>query len=248
MAFFRFGTFAAVCDPLLFAQITARAPGVVVGAGRRQSGLEADVFNKFSIIGVAAAMGLAVSSASLMAQDESTNRVATETDWSVFVEDDPTQCWVVTQPTESVNTRDGNEVQVNRGDILMFVSFWPSQNRMGEVSFTGGYPYPDGHVVTVEIGDDTFEFYTENRDVDGESVGFAWSPSAEDDARLIAAMKRGANAIVTGVSRRDDDARHDLALRVSPRPSRMPRRAVRTDGICQTAVRPICDPDPSRGT
>jgi hypothetical protein len=123
-------------------------------------------------------------SAALMAQDESTNRVATETDWSVFVEDDPTQCWVVSQPTESVNTRDGNEVQVNRGDILMFVSFWPSQNRMGEVSFTGGYPYPDGHVVTVEIGDDTFEFYTENRDIDGESVGFAWSPSAEDDARL----------------------------------------------------------------
>jgi len=78
----------------------------------------------------------------------------------------------------------------------------PEQGRMGEVSFTGGYPYPDGHVVTVEIGDDTFEFYTENREVDGGNVGFAWSPTAEDDARLIAAMKRGSNAIVTGVSAR----------------------------------------------
>jgi hypothetical protein len=173
--------------------------------------------------------------AALVAQDESTNRVATETDWSVFVEDDPTQCWVVSQPTETVNTRDGNEVQVNRGDILMFVSFWPSQNRMGEVSFTGGYPYPDGHVVTVEIGDDTFEFYTENRDIDGESVGFAWSPSAEDDARLVAAMKavrmpssRGlAPGRQRGIRSRSSGSR---------RRSRMPRRAVRTDGICQSAV------------
>ena len=170
------------------------------------------MFNKFSIIGIVAAVGMAVLPASLMAQDESTNRVATETDWSVFVEDDPTQCWVVSQPTETVNTRDGNEVQVNRGDILMFVSFWPSQSRMGEVSFTGGYPYPDGHVVTVEIGDDTFEFYTENRDIDGETVGFAWSPSAEDDARLIAAMKRGANAVVTGVSSRGTTTRDTISL------------------------------------
>ena len=57
--------------------------------------------------------------------------------------------------------------------------------------------------MTVEIGDDTFEFYTENREVDGGNVGFAWSPTAEDDARLIAAMKtQGSNAIVTGVSAR----------------------------------------------
>jgi len=170
------------------------------------------VFNKFSIIGIVAAMGVALSPVTVLAQDESTNRVATETDWSVFVEDDPRQCWVVSQPTETLNTRDGNEVEVNRGDILMFVSFWPEQGRMGEVSFTGGYPYPDGHVVTVEIGDDTFEFYTENREVDGGNVGFAWSPTAEDDARLIAAMKRGANAIVTGVSSRGTTTRDTISL------------------------------------
>jgi len=56
------------------------------------------VFNKFSIMGIVAAMGLAVSPLGVLAQDESTNRVATETDWSVFVEDDPRQCWVVSQP------------------------------------------------------------------------------------------------------------------------------------------------------
>ena len=95
--------------------------------------------NKTTVIGIAAALGVAASSSALLAQDESTNRVATETDWSVFVEEEPERtCWVVSQPTETVNTRDGNEVQVNRGDILMFVSFFPGQTdengreRMGE--------------------------------------------------------------------------------------------------------------------
>ncbi|MCU4652218.1 invasion associated locus B family protein [Roseibacterium sp. SDUM158016] len=170
------------------------------------------MFYKTSIIGILAAACLTASAGAVLAQDESTNRVAADTDWSVFVEDDPTQCWVVSQPTGSVNTRDGNEVQVNRGDILMFVSFWPGQSRMGEVSFTGGYPYPDGHVVTVEIGSDTFEFYTENRDVDGERVGFAWSASAEEDARLIEAMKRGTDAVVTGVSARGTTTRDTISL------------------------------------
>jgi hypothetical protein len=170
------------------------------------------VFNKFSIIGIGVAMGLAAMPAALVAQDESTNRVATETDWSVFVEDDPTQCWVVSQPTETVNTRDGNEVQVNRGDILMFVSFWPSQNRMGEVSFTGGYPYPDGHVVTVEIGDDTFEFYTENRDIDGESVGFRLVALGGRRCAACRGDEKRCECVVTGVSRRGTTTRDTISL------------------------------------
>jgi hypothetical protein len=31
---------------------------------------------------------------------ESTNRVAVETAWSVFVDGDPRECWVVSAPTE----------------------------------------------------------------------------------------------------------------------------------------------------
>ncbi len=41
------------------------------------------------------------------AQEASSNRVAANTDWSVFVEDDPTECWAVSAPKETVNTRDG---------------------------------------------------------------------------------------------------------------------------------------------
>lgn len=170
------------------------------------------MFKKTSMIGVLAAASLFAPAGAVLAQEESTNRVSADTDWSVFVEDDPMQCWIVSQPTETVNTRDGQEVSVNRGDILMFVSFWPEQDRMGEVSFTGGYPYPDDLIVTVEIGDDTFEFYTENRDIDGENVGFAWSASPEADARLIEAMKAGVDAVVTGVSTRGTTTRDTISL------------------------------------
>ena len=54
-------------------------------------------------------------------QEESSNRVAAKTDWSVFVEDDPKECWGVSAPKETVNTRDGREVAVRRGEILLMV-------------------------------------------------------------------------------------------------------------------------------
>ncbi|ABV95047.1 conserved hypothetical protein [Dinoroseobacter shibae DFL 12 = DSM 16493] len=135
------------------------------------------------------------------AQDVSDNRVAVKTDWNVFVESDPRECWSVSIPKETVNTRDGRPVAVNRGDILMFVAYRPSENVAGEVSFKGGYDFREGSTVTVEIGSSTFEFFTEG--------GNAWPASAEDDAKVITAMKRGAEAVVTGVSERSGTTTRD---------------------------------------
>ena len=127
------------------------------------------------------------------AQDSS-NRVSTETDWSVFVEDNPTQCWIVSAPKSIKNTRDGREVAAQRGDIRLFVSYWPGNDKKGEVSATGGYPYANGSTVTIEIGSNRFEMFT-----DGE---LAWAASPTDDQRIIDAMKRGSDATVTGQSGR----------------------------------------------
>ncbi len=136
-------------------------------------GLEALILMKTYLAAILAGV-LALSATAAFAQDESTNRVNAETDWSVFVEDDPTQCWVVSTPSETVNTRDGRVVSVQRGEILMFVSFWPGQERLGEVSFTGGYPFADGSTVTMAIGETSFELFT-----DGE-MAWAASPRTSD--------------------------------------------------------------------
>ncbi len=158
---------------------------------------------KHWLFGAFAIAGLGLVGA-VEAQEQSTNRVNAETDWSVFVEDDPTQCWVVSTPRETVNTRDGRVVAVRRGEILMFVSYWPGENRRGEVSFTGGYPFADGSTVTVEIGSSTFELFT-----DGE---MAWAASEQEDQRIITAMKRGAEAVLTARSSRGTQTQDSFSL------------------------------------
>ncbi len=125
---------------------------------------------------------------------ESRNRVAAHTDWSVFEAQDPAQCWSVSSPKETVNTRDGRVVAVRRGDILLFVSFIPGSNVSGQVSFTGGYPFRDDSTVSLTIGDEEFDLFTE-----GE---MAWAEDEAADARIVAAMKAGAEAVLVGMSSR----------------------------------------------
>ncbi len=138
-----------------------------------------------------------------MAQ-EVTNRVAADTDWAVFEGDDPKECWAVTAPKETVNTRDGRTVSVRRGDILLFVTYRPAQNIAGEVSFTGGYPFAEGSTVTMEVAGSSYELFTE-----GE---YAWPATPADDAKIVTAMKRGANAVLTARSSRGTQTQDTFSL------------------------------------
>ena len=158
---------------------------------------------KLSMTGVCA-LAIAVMSGPGLAQDESTNRVAAKTDWSVFVEQDPDECWGVSAPKETVNMRDGRVVAVRRGDILLFVTYRPSDEVQGEVSYTGGYPFAQGSTVTLEIGDASFELFT-----DGE---WAWPATASDDAKITTSMKRGTNAVVTARSSRGTVTKDTFSL------------------------------------
>ncbi len=151
-----------------------------------------------AVCAFAATLGVAQES------EESSNRVAAKTDWSVFVETDPAECWGVSAPKETVNTRDGRVVAVRRSDILFFVSFRPGDENDGEVAFTGGYPFAEGSTVTLDISGDEFEMFTE-----GE---WAWPATAGDDAKVIAAMKRGAQAVVTGRSSRGTETKDTFSL------------------------------------
>ena len=140
------------------------------------------------------AVGALALTGTLATAQESSNRVAAKTDWSVFVEENPTECWGVSSPKTTVSSRDGKPVSVTRGDILLFVTFRPGAGAAGEVSFTGGYPFAGGSTVTVEVGDSSFELFTE-----GE---WAWPASPEDDAKLVTALKRGSEAKLTARSSR----------------------------------------------
>ncbi|MDA7964534.1 invasion associated locus B family protein [Ruegeria sp.] len=137
-------------------------------------------------------------------QADSTNRVSVNTDWSVFVDDDPTECWSVATPDETVNTRGGRVVSVRRSDILLFIVFRPSEDANGQVSFTGGYPFAAGSTVNVRIDDQEFEFIT-----DGE---WAWPSTKGQEPNVIAAMKRGTEAVLTARSERGTQTKDTFSL------------------------------------
>ena len=159
---------------------------------------------KFNVLLAAAGVSLATFATGSAAQDVSTNRVAAKTDWSVFVEEDPNECWSVSAPKKTVNTRDGRVVAVKRSDILLFVFYRPGAEVQGQVTFTGGYPFAKNSSVNLNISGTQFELFT-----DGE---WAWPASKAEDTKIITAMKRGAEAVLTARSSRGTKTEDTFSL------------------------------------
>lgn len=151
-----------------------------------------------------AVAALVMTSAVATAQEASTNRVDAMTDWSVFEGQEPRECWAVTTYKESVNTKDGRVVAVTRGEILLMVFYRPGADVAGQLAFTGGYPFADGSTVNVNVGGTEFELFTE-----GE---WAWPATPADDSKIITALKRGTDAVLTARSARGTQTKDSFSL------------------------------------
>lgn len=159
----------------------------------------------FQIRKTVAAVVFAVAAGAAVAQT-SDNQVGANTDWYVFEEAEPTkQCWVVSKPKETVNTDSAGRIKsVRRGEILLFVTYGSANGVNGQVSFAGGYPFAPGSEVNLEIGGNDYKLFTE-----GET---AWAASDEDDQSIVSAMKRGADATLTGRSARGTMTKDTFSL------------------------------------
>jgi hypothetical protein len=133
---------------------------------------------------------------------ETNNVVATEGDWTVFAADSPRECWAVSPPKSTINTKNGQPTEVARGDIRLYVAYRPGQN--GEVSFTGGYPFAPDSTVEVDVGGRKFNLFTE-----GES---AWTGSPSDDQAMISSLRAGSSAVITGRSARGTTTKDTFSL------------------------------------
>jgi hypothetical protein len=98
-------------------------------------------------------------------------------------------CYAVARPSSSEPRK------AHRDPIGFLVNDWPDKKARAQPEIVPGYKYKEGSQVTVEVGSDKFTFYTSN---DG-GVGSAWMKTSEE-ARLIDAMQRGSEAVVTGIS------------------------------------------------
>ncbi|MBI1216992.1 MAG: hypothetical protein GC186_00470 [Rhodobacteraceae bacterium] len=156
--------------------------------------------------GVIFAGAVVLSTQAIAQQDtaQTANRVATKSDWSVFTADKPKECWGVSSPKSSENTRGGKPATVSRGDILFFVTFRPGGGANGEISFTGGYTFDPKSTATLELNGTKYELFT-----DGQ---WAWPHTPADDSGLLAALKNGAEATITAHSARGTQTKDTFSL------------------------------------
>jgi hypothetical protein len=132
---------------------------------------------------------------SAQAQETTEQNVDAKRDWSVFrATSEPKECWIVTIPESWEVTQNGKKTTANRGEITLIVTTRPGSNTVGEISYKAGYPIKEGSNVEVRIGDSTFQFY-----VDGE---WAWPANPDADQKVLAALQRGASAVVTATSQK----------------------------------------------
>lgn len=92
----------------------------------------------------------------------------------------------------------------NRGDIYITVTHRPRRKVKDEVNIVVGYPLRVGSEVTATIGGTRYNMFSEGRG--------AWHYTQEDDARMVAAMKRGNTLVVRGTSSRGTNTTDTYSL------------------------------------
>jgi invasion protein IalB len=97
-------------------------------------------------------------------------------------------CYALAKPASST-TEPANKV---RDPAYIFVSTRPAEKVVNEVSIVMGYPFKAGTEATVDLGTVKFAMYTQQ---DG-----AWIKNATEEARLVDAMRKTPEMIVTGES------------------------------------------------
>jgi hypothetical protein len=120
-------------------------------------------------------------------------------DWTAYAAaGSPKVCFAVAKPKESLPKA------VKRGPILFYISRWPADNVVNEISVKMGYPFGDGAKVTATIGTDKFELFTK------EEGAFVEKP--ETETQFIEAMKGGTTMKLEGRSIRGTSTTDNYSL------------------------------------
>ena len=110
-------------------------------------------------------------------------------DWSAYAATGPAKvCFAVAKPTES------NPKKIKRGPIFFYISRWPAENVVNEISVKMGYPFAQGAKVTATIGGAKFDLFTKDEG--------AFVDKPETETKIIDAMKTGNTMKIEGKSTR----------------------------------------------
>ena len=99
-----------------------------------------------------------------------------------------TICYALAKPSSQA-TQPANRP---RDPAYVFIATRPAENVRNEVSVVIGYPFKAGYEASVDIGSNKYAMYTQ---ADG-----AWVKNPAEEARMVDAMRKGADLVVTGES------------------------------------------------
>ena len=166
--------------------------------------------------------GLSVAAIALIAVPalaQTINRVGVHKDWAHFSVSGSgggaSECWAATEPKASTYQRGGQEIspQAVRRDPHQLQAVYSKGSSAAQVAFAAGYKYAAGATVSLIVDGRSFTFMTENlAGANGVETGWAWPRDPADESRIIAAMKRGSEAVLTGRSSRGTQTRDTFSL------------------------------------
>ncbi|HMK80824.1 MAG TPA: invasion associated locus B family protein [Xanthobacteraceae bacterium] len=111
-------------------------------------------------------------------------------DWGAYMANagGRTVCYALAKPATQA-TQPPNRP---RDPAYMFISTRPAENVRNEISIVIGYPFKPGFEASADIGANKYAMYTQG---DG-----AWVKNPAEEARMVDAMRKGADLVVTGES------------------------------------------------
>jgi len=111
-------------------------------------------------------------------------------DWGAYTANSGgrTLCYAIAKPTSQATQPAGRP----RDPAYIFIATRPTENVRNEVSIVIGYPFKPGFEASVDIGSAKYAMFTQN---DG-----AWVKNPAEEARMVDAMRKGSDLVVSGES------------------------------------------------
>jgi hypothetical protein len=124
-------------------------------------------------------------------------------DWGAYTANagGRTLCYALAKPSSSATQPTGRP----RDPAYVFIATRPAENVRNEVSIVIGYPFKPGYEASADIGSAKYAMYTQ---ADG-----AWVKNPAEEARMIDAMRKGSDLVVTGESGKGTKSTDRYALR-----------------------------------
>jgi hypothetical protein len=127
-------------------------------------------------------------------------------DWSAFTSGSGGSkiCYTLSKPVST------DPKKAKRDAIYFIITDWPGRKpkTKSEPEAVPGYQYKDGATVSAQVGGNKFEMFAKN----DAGAGAAWVRERADEVRLIEAMKKGKQLVITGTSQRGTVTRDTYSL------------------------------------